>query len=171
MDYLNNDPHNSDRMSYDEWCRSLHISPDQLNDIFEGDMISGIKTVLEPYLTAENIHRLPIRAFHQKQNTLYIYNGPSHSNDEKGGWKLAPNNVLEKIIYPLERQFLQAFVIWQKANQEKISLSEKLKDQEIEYMIKLCGSKNTIDKTSIILKKWLIGKIEEEFVQNIVEFD
>lgn len=164
LDYLNNDANNEKIIPYEAWCRTLSIKSEHLNEVFEGDMLSGIKKVLEPYLSLENRILLPIRAFSQKHNTLYIYKGD-------GGWKLVQNNSLEKIIYPLERQFLQAFVIWQKENQEKISLSEKLKDQEIQYMLKLCGSKNPIDKMIHVLKKWLISKIEEEFVHNIVEFD
>ena len=85
-------------------------------------------------------------------------------------WKLMQNSHLEKIIYPLERQFLQEFVAWQKENQDKISMSERLKDDEIQYMLKLCGSKNPMEKTIHILKKWLISRLEEEFTHTIVEF-
>jgi hypothetical protein len=153
LDYLNNDPNNANIPNYDQWCRTLIIEPRHLNDVFDGDIMSGIKAVLEPYLSLENKTKLPLRVFSQKHNSIYIYTG-------ENGWKLVQNSTLEKIIYPLERQFLQAFVSWRKENQEKISLSEKLKDQEIQYMLKLCGSKNPMDKLINILKKWLISKLE-----------
>jgi hypothetical protein len=160
LDYLNKDPNNVKIPNYEEWCKSFIIKREHLQEVFEGDMISGIKSVLELHISSKN---LPIRVFSQKHSNIYIYTG-------EYGWKLMQNCHFEQIIYPLERQFLQEFVIWQKENQEKISMSEKLKDDEIQYMLKICGSKNTMDKTIHILKKWFISKLEEEFVHTVVEF-
>jgi hypothetical protein len=93
---------------------------------------------------------------------LYIYDSDSQ-------WKHAPPNCFEKMIKGIEREFLQVFLEWQKENQEKISQSEKLKDDEIQYMMKICGYKYSGDKNAMI-KKWITSMIEEDAPNVIIEY-
>lgn len=149
LEMLNNDQNNAIRVPFEQWCSRFQVEPHHLNVVFEGDLMAGIKEILKPHLKEPII---PLKAVHTK-NALYIY-------DTDLQWKNASNNCFDKVVYTLERQFLQAFLVWQRENQEKISLSEKLKDDEIQYMMKICGYKTSGDKIAI-LKKWVIGIISE----------
>lgn len=166
LDMLNSDPMNANRVPFEQWCSRFQVEPHHLNAVFEGDLMTGIKEVMKPHLQRTcisphlslqdlahtKVDCIPLKAFHTK-NALYIY-------DTDLQWKNAPHNCFDKLVYTLERQFLQAFLVWQRENQEKISLSEKLKDDEIQYMMKICGYKSSGDKIAL-LKKWVIGVIAE----------
>jgi hypothetical protein len=150
MDILNHDPKNSMRTQFDIWCAQIQVSREHLDAVFDGSLMCGIKVAMETHISSRDT--LPMRAFKEK-NTLYIY-------DSDRQWKAATNACFEKLIASLEKQFLQVFLEWQKENQEQISKSEKLKDDEIHYMMKICGYKYTGDKHAI-LKKWIMETIAE----------
>lgn len=219
MEILNKDPRNARRLSFRLWAQGIVVSREHLEEVFEGSLISGIKSALKPHLCGDII---PFRAFREK-NTLYIYDdegynrgknenednddgdrddgdndGDRENGDEddinsegdRGGqreegdrenrfydkscdnnkkWRAAPPGVFDSLVKNIERQFLQIFVAWQKENQEQISRSEKLKDDEIQYMIKICSYKSSLDKASLI-KKWIMSVIEEDATGVIVEY-
>jgi len=174
MEILNKDPRNAGRVSFRAWTQGIVVNREHLEEVFEGSLISGIKSVLKPHLDGDTI---PLRAFREK-NTLYIYeeddgSGSDDDDDIRDNsykkWRAAPPDVFDTLIKNIERQFLQIFVAWQKENQEQISKSEKLKDDEIQNMIKICSYKSSVDKASFI-KKWVMSTIEEDASTFIVEY-
>lgn len=147
MDILNNDPKNASRTPIHLWCSEIHVHYEHLEEVFRGSLLSGIKAVIKPHLSCDNV---PLKSFREK-NTLYIY-------DSDRTWKVAPSSCFENLIHSLEKQFLKIFLEWQKENQERISRSEQLKDDEIQYMMKICGYKSHGDKHALI-KKWIISEV------------
>ena len=109
-------------------------------------------------------HR-PICAFTQKQNCFYIYDRDS---DNKMLWRTMSTEDMEKIVFHISQQFLIAFVKWQRENFTRISASEKLKDEELVYMIKINGSKISMEKRCTDIKKRLYSLLEENL--DLVEF-
>ena len=148
-----------------EWIREniRDISYEKLEIVFNNDLTEGIFNMLENVYKSFN-HR-PICAFTQKQNCFYIYDRDS---DNKMLWRTMSTEDMEKIVFHISQQFLIAFVKWQRENFTRISASEKLKDEELVYMIKINGSKISMEKRCTDIKKRLYSLLEENL--DLVEF-
>jgi hypothetical protein len=142
-----------------EWIQSLTISDDILDTVFKKDLTEGIKEVISNNRLL--IPLIPLAAFTQKANTLYVYN-------ENGEWTTSTNENVEKIVFIISQVIMRKFVIWMEENEAIISLNEEKKDEEIMYMIKVNGSNVSDEKRASDIKKWLITTLEEDL--NLFEF-
>lgn len=198
MDILNAETKDKNLPSFDEWCERFVVTQDDLQEVFDGNLVYGLKAIMKPHFEEKEKSMRPIRAFRQK-NQIYIYQkntttistSTSRTNEsaatetetetrttEEGAeicvqlrWQRLTNHVLEKIASSLERQFLQVFLQWQRENQERISQSEKAKDEEIQYMMKICGYKLTTDYTVNTLRKWIMDTIGEDIIGIVVDYE
>ena len=146
-----------------EWVRTLTVSDDNLNTVFKKDLTEGIKEVISNNMgeNKKSHHLIPLAAFTQKANTLYVYN-------EQVEWSTSTNENLEKIVFIISQAIMRKFVIWMDENEAEISQSEERKDEEIMYMIKVNGSNVSDEKRASDVKKWLITTLEEDL--NLYEF-
>jgi len=142
-----------------EWAQSLTISDDILDTVFKKDLTEGIKEVISNNMGEhkKSHHLIPLAAFTQKANTLYVYN-------ENGEWSTSTNENVEKIVFIISQVIMRKFVIWMEENEAAISQSEEKKDEEIMYMIKINGSNVSDEKRASDIKKWLITTLEEDLI-------
>ena len=148
--------------SFGEWSSTIETNQPDLLTIFEYDLTAGIKkSILNVILNAE-LHKLPIQSFSQKPNTLYIYNNKT-TNETKLEWMIMKNEILEKIISNISRNFLKEFLKWQAINKDAIEMNDNLKELELQYMMKINGSKVSNEKRCTEIKKWLYSKLAKSF--------
>lgn len=142
-------------MCFINWIKTrIHtLSYETLDIVFKNDLTEGIYHTLQSIISKT----IPLAAFTQKPNYLYIYS----DSDGEGSWRGMTTEDLEKMVFYISQQFLIAFVKWQKENSDRISKSEKLKDDEIMYMIKINGSKISMEKRCTEIKKRLYSLLEE----------
>lgn len=152
--------------SFVEWYETIYITMDHLQRVFDYDLTEGIKYTVGHAIQCSMIRR-PISAFSQRSGSIYIYQKQPES--EVHGWRVSANEDLERMVHCLERKFLITFVKWQKENQARTAQSEELKDREIMYMIKINGSKITLERRTADVKKWMFSHIEEN-LEKTVEF-
>ena len=72
MDYLIDDTPPTTAV---EFVRTFTITQAHLETVFDIDLTAGMKACLKSNMNPQSV-KLPIRAFAQKLNTLYIYNAP-----------------------------------------------------------------------------------------------
>ena len=157
-----------------ELFRTFTISQEHLEIVFEDDLTAGIKACIKSHLQGTS---LPICAFTQKPNTLYVYDSvPSIdvSGSSDNIWHIITNVELDKLISILSFKFLQAFVIWKKENCPKVdteviyevndddesnsytqAVNEQIKQQQQTYMIKINGQRMNEDKRRNDIKQML----------------
>jgi hypothetical protein len=112
LHYLNDHPPSATAI---DLIRTFHILDEHLETVFECDLTDGIKSCMKTYIGATAIDHLPIRAFVQKSNTLYIYEAVSSTEVQSAPtWHIMSNAELDKIISVLSLKFLQAFIAWKK---------------------------------------------------------
>jgi Holliday junction resolvase len=157
IEWLNIHRANPQKKSFTEWYKSLSVDFDLLKKVFDNDLTYGIKELLLKQL--ENKKDNSIAAFTQKQNMFYIFDASEENNQTI--WRTMENEDIKKMIQFINKCFLKIFVKWQKENETMISQSEILKDQEINYMIKINGSKISMEKRILDIKKWLYNILEE----------
>jgi len=146
-----------------EWYSEFKIHLEDLLTVFKEDLIVGMKHVLQKYIHTEKI--LPIAAFTNKPNSLYIY--VYNEIAQKSEWRLMHTDDLSMFIYTFNRMFIVEFTKWQKENKDLIESNEKMKDTEIHYMIKVNGMSLTNEKKMTEIKRWLFLELAKdiEFIE------
>jgi len=140
--------------TYSEWCKSIQISDEALEQVIKTDLKTGIKTVLENI-----IEDIPIRAFTQKLNILYLYD-----NDE---WRTMTAQEFVKLVEKIQHKFLRKYMLWTNENRDELATADE--DRTIFCMAKVNGLKQgTIESRSLDIKKWLFSKIAVSLKQVVV---
>lgn len=166
------------RSSAIELFRTFTISREHLEIVFEDDLTAGIKACIKTHLCGEY---LPIIAFSQKPNILYIYDVATHENknNQTNTWHIMTNGELDKLISILSFKFLQAFVAWKKENFPQLEINntydlqeedphsqtstihEQIKQQQQTYMIKINGLRVNEDKRRNDVKQMLYTYLQK----------
>lgn len=147
------------------WITSVTVDFDMLFTVFNGDLTEGIKQVFIKRLAADNKNK-PVCCFRQKSGTIYVYDKyiVGEGDGEPNKWHIMNTDEVNRMLNHLSRLFIKTYLDWQTENEEKIAASEDMQGQTIYYMMKVNGSKVSNEKRWLELKKWLAGKIEEDFV-------
>ena len=77
-------------------------------------------------------------------------------------WSIMPQEYMEKMVSHISMKILAEFLVWQDENRLKIKQNEIMQNDEINYMTKINGYGTTIEKRSVEIKKWLLGKISQD---------
>jgi hypothetical protein len=170
-------------MTVSAWFQSIVVTDANLDIVFSRDFTEGIKSCIQSTTNSSGNGNsssnsnssssgngtdiLPVRAFSQKSNTLYVYTTNERNQLE---WSILSNEFLQKMIADLSHKFLLQFIKWQNTNQEQIDGSETMKEQHIVYMSKITGARATNEKRSLDIKKWLC-QILEPRNKSVVEID
>jgi len=184
LEYLQEHPATSPVI---ELFRTFSISREHLKIVFEDDLSAGIKSCIKTHLRGES---LPIRAFTQKPNTLYVYDTMAQ-NDSLDPvvckWHIMTNVELDKLISILSFKFLQAFMAWKKENCPQVqteyiyeltdddqtsshnnALNEQIKQQQQTYMIKINGQRVNEDRRRNDIKQMLYTYLQKP-LPNVIE--
>jgi hypothetical protein len=190
--------HENIQMGFSKWASNFSINSKNVSEVFEGDIIEGIKSVLIDKISCSSNDKkiltvLPIRAFSQKPNHLYIYDTvkctstddtETFPNDEKSlmsefkskgkmtawTWKNATNEDIEKMIEPIRRKLLMEFTQWQIKNRELIDSSDEMKEKEIEYILGFNSVRISLEKRIETIKKWMYNYIKDEQDFSSIDF-
>jgi hypothetical protein len=154
-------------MLFDDWYPTIKVERQHLHSVFEGSLIDGFKEILRKKIKEE----IPIMGFTNKPNTLYVY---KYENMEENveisdeginiKWTIMINEDISKILHHLNRELIKEFLQWQRENDEKILSNEKMQNMEVEYMMKINGTKCSFDKIIRDIKRWIFDEIQRTIV-------
>lgn len=136
-------------ISYSDFLQQLTITDEHLNSVFQLDLLSGMKKCLYDYIKTNNIEYIPIKAFAEKNNDIYIY---ISDNNNICKWTLWDNETYDKWFKALSHKFLQRFMEWSEMKKNDIEKDEKIREGIIIYSQKILNNKKN-DK--IDLKKYI----------------
>lgn len=131
------------RITYMEWVNQLEVSEYDLNQLFENDLKTCVKSVLEDMLDSD----MPLVAFREKKNEIYVY-------DEK--WHTMTKEEFDRLMSIVSHRVLKKYVSWADKNQEFL---EKNQDLSMIYMCKANGLNVNMAKITAEIKKWLFTHI------------
>jgi hypothetical protein len=162
-----------------DFIRTFCISNAHLETVFECDLTAGIKSCIKTHIDPTMQDQLPIRAFIQKPNTLYVYDAISTTTTDNIAphWHIMTNAELDKLISVLSLKFLQAFISWKKRNELTIgtvsydiseditaneyAVNEQIKQQYQTYMIKINGQRINEDKRRNEIRQLLYSYLQK----------
>ena len=134
-------------ITYTEWVNQLEVSEYDLNQLFENDLKTCIKSVLEDMLDSD----MPLVAFREKKNEIYIY------DDEK--WHAITKEEFNRLISIVSHRVLKKYVSWADKNKEIFDENPKNQELSMIYMCKANGLNVNIEKMTAEIKKWLFTHI------------
>lgn len=141
-----------DIISYSCWRNQLVVSDEHLKVLFSSNLIECIKSVLETSFLIINIDKAPLRAFSQKQNTIYIFDGEQ--------WTTFSITGFTEFLSILSHRVLNKYLEWKKKNKEIIDSNETFQELNIQYMYKVNGfTKSTEQRFCSEIRKWIFTKI------------
>ena len=122
--------------------------------VFENGFIKGIQLIIENILPLDNNTRInPIKAYTQKNNILYIFNGES--------WEIITTEVFELFVYKITKGLLSKFKCWQDKNSNR--RDDNFMKKYTENVKKILGCslsrEQQIDKIRVLLYTHLKIKI------------
>jgi len=168
LDCLKNPGSPKPSLPFFDWVKAINVCFDDLEAVFEHDLISGVLRALSTELSLP-VHGLPLRAFHQKPGTFYIWDIDEGAQDPS--WRILSVNDFDKWMNKMNHRFLQEFTLWKRLNVERMRATEEGKDRLIEYMRKIMGlGENYEQRRRSDLKKWLFDKIAVNF-EHMVEIE
>jgi hypothetical protein len=147
-------------MNFIEWSKNIHVEQSHLEIVFQDDLTEGMKECIKSAYSKSKIN-IPIRAFTQKQNTLYFYNNSDETPDIYS-WKIMTNDDIDKFISILSYKFLQEYMKFQRSIMDQIENDETTKENHIIYMIKINGGKCSDDRRRNEIKKIMYLKFQED---------
>jgi phosphoglycolate phosphatase-like HAD superfamily hydrolase len=162
---------------FEDWYMQIKIERQHLYCVFDETLFEGFKEILKKKLVKGDI---PIMAFTNKPNMLYVYKktvatelpeketeGNFQEISKQNGWGVMTNEDISHMLQHFNREIIKEFLQWQRENEEKILSNDKLQDREIEYMMKINGTKCSFDKIVRDIKKF----IYDELQQTLVSYD
>lgn len=145
------------KMVFQEWVKTFKVTRKHLERVFIFDMMEGLKSCLQEFITTEGVHNIPIRTPPERRHVLYIYNLESSCPT----WSVCDMDDMMVIIDQLTLQFDIAFCEWDEENRERMQSTQEEKDKYNVYMLKIEGKdfRKYKDKHRNELRNWLCEKV------------
>lgn len=145
--------------SFNRFINKIILNGTHLELIFTQGYISGIISIIKEFIS-ETIN-VPICAFDQKDNTLFIYNKK---------WMIITDELFKKLIDTVTKQIPKLFTIWLEGNYNKSNTNEQ---QDIELLTntqKALGY--NIPQTNLYNKTYReMYKLLKINLKNIIEYE
>ena len=130
---------------FEEFIKRIKIGRKYLDYLFKNDYIICIINIIQDLLPLDQSEKNTIKAFEQKNNTLFVYT--------KEKWIIMSDEILQKLVNIIEKQLLDEFVKWQIENKDKM--------KEDDFAIKYATN----------VKKIMGGNLTREQVYSRVKLD
>jgi len=116
LDWLNETQQPRNETAIEDFILGLKVERKHLEHLFQHDYPSAILQVLQEALplNVNGEEYTIIKAFDQKTNVLFVY------SKTEVQWIIMPEQMFKTLLHQLDKQFLAAFVNWQKENAAKM---------------------------------------------------
>jgi hypothetical protein len=146
VEWLNNQGKQPDQVFY-HWLRTKVYSKikDVLEVVYTTDLLKGCKDLFKLIISESKQEELPIRAFENKENCIYIYVEKSDTLRKECHWIKISNTEFDKILGKIDEQFILNFrVHWYEPNKDKMD-KEVYKDMYVRNYAKVLGTERMSD--------------------------
>jgi hypothetical protein len=155
-------------IKYTEWLAGINITRTHLEAVFKSDMVTGCYEIIQSLLslhirdeTSAN-ETMPIKAFDQKENILFIYN-------DENKWEILSLPMFANLMNILSKKILTEFLKWQTENKSK------MREDDFSYRYarnvqKIMGGNLTQEQIHMRVKKELYHYLKMN-LRNVVEYE
>lgn len=143
---------------YLTWASGVELNEEDLYMIFEHNFVGGITHILNRLL---NDTTMPIKAFDQKLNTLFIYSD--------GKWGIMDHDNFKNIIRIIHRKLYTQFNLYNKKNERKVNDTEN-NDKWYKNVSKVMGGNLNYDTSVTKIRLKLYNQLKYN-LKSVVEYE
>lgn len=173
LEWLNEKSNCKPPMVFTDWINGLPLQ-EKLSSVFNFDLFTGIVKCLEKgvdNISIDDFDNLPIRAFSQKPNTLYIFDKQESIDSlPVARWTMISNKMFDKWLNYIGKKFVVEFKKWCDENKTEIDTNEAMKECYFDNFQKVLGGKMSDETRNLRLRQLIYGKIKQN-MKNLVEFE
>lgn len=140
-----------DILTFETFMSTKTITASDYAAVCKYDYVEGIIMILSKMFPVESEKTLPIKAFAQKENTLFV------KNDD--GWNVMSNIELEGIVASIGKQLMTHFVEWQESNKHRLT-EDCYVEEYMTTLQKMLGSKYKSDIALVKIKRGIYKHIQ-----------
>ena len=155
------DENYKDVVTFNSLINELRITKDHYELICEYDYIEGITMILKQIFPLENEADLPLKAFDQKDNVLFI--------KQKDGWETMDPSTLNQVIAIIAKKAMNHFVQWQEDNKHKTE-QDKYQDLYLDKLQKILGNNFKKDQIFTRIRRNMYKYLKMN-LKNVVQFE
>ena len=150
-------------IKYTEWLAGINITRNHLEAVFKSDMATGCYEILQSLLSVDMTDEImPIKAFDQKENLLFIYN-------DDNTWEILSQTMFANLMNILSKKIITEFLKWQTENKSK------MRQDEFSYTYarnvqKIMGGNLTQEQIHMRVKRELYNYLKMN-LRNVVEYE
>ena len=147
-------------INYINWIDTIEITENHIDLVFEYDLYEAIRLIMKNKFIETNAEDLPIMAFEQKNNILFVY------NDE---WTMITPELFNLLFNKITKGLLREFNLWQEKHKDKL-YENHFSDKYKTYLKKMLGGDLTREQQCIKIKHLLYNDIKNN-IKNIIHYD
>lgn len=169
----------SDVQLFTEWLNTIQITRSHLENVFKNDYINSIVQIIYEFIKNKNGENSPIKAFDQKENTLFVYSSSNkhmetnntniEEKDVEYGWSVMTPETFNKLFNWVNKQLLSEFVKWQNENKYRM-YDDTFSSVYTMNVKKIIGLNMTQEQIQNKVKRDLYRAIKMN-LQNMIEFE
>jgi hypothetical protein len=159
--------------TFDLLAKKIVITPKEV-DLFmtmNNHFIDTLHQVFDTYIySLRETCAIPLFAFHQKINTIYIYDNIENNGNKENVWT---ELTREKCIYFLNiihYKFITAMCEWKKIHEDKINSSDKFCDQYSKSRIRLMDVNFKQDSVLSKVRANIYSNIKQD-IKSLIEYE
>ena len=172
IEWLNNtnNTNNEKVLPFKNWWTSIIITRAHLEIMFnQSDGIHGTFHILKNVLALTPRDELPLRAFNQKDNTLFVYTENNNEQPNSKSWEIMSDTLFTECMNHLTKKILAEFLKWQNEN------ADKKYEEEFSYISamnlqKILGNNYSPEQIKGRIKKELYKEIKMNLA-NVTEYE
>lgn len=164
IDWLND---NSKPLSdYNSWIETIDITANDMETFVKYNYIEGINQIIRKLIETSNINmdvqEIPIRAFEQKENSLFIFNGTN--------WEIMSSLQMEMIFKKISKGLLSQLKAWQDKNKHRLSGDSSFSDIYIQYVKKIIAGDMSREQQQYKIKQCFYNNLKVN-IKNIIQYE
>lgn len=109
-------PQEVPKTTWEDWLSNLSFSRKYLEKVFEKDIVYSISLCIKDDFEKREERNIPMRAFDQKQNSLFLY--------KSQGWVEINAKDFDNYVCHLHKKCMQEFMSWQEDAERAMSTLE-----------------------------------------------
>jgi len=123
--------------TFQQWIKSLVITPRHLDIVFQKTMKDGIMHLLMKELDVMKLFNTisPVKGYIQRQKVLYVYIESEQTNTMQ--WVKLENSLLKKLCTFLANKFYERYSEWQRENVDEINATPEMQEKDMNYFQKI----------------------------------
>jgi hypothetical protein len=148
-------------LSFNQWEEEISLNEKDLKLIFNHDFINGMYYIMQKRLDLAHEASLPIRAFEQKLNVLFVYTGNK--------WEMLDCDKMALLIDKFHKKIHKLFVKWSEAKQKRMDYSD-IDETYYKNLAKVMGGTTTREVSTKKISFKLYNHLKFN-LKNIVQYE